>query len=29
MAPASVNGVMMISWLRADISWMPWSITVS
>ena len=29
IAPAKVNGVIMMSWFRADISWMPWSITVS
>ena len=29
IAPARVNGVMTMHWLRADISWMPWSITVS
>ena len=29
MAPASVNGVMTMTWLLADISWMPCSITVS
>ena len=29
VAEAKVKGVIMISWLRADISWMPWSITVS
>ena len=29
MAPASVNGVKMMIWLRADISMMPCSIGVS
>ena len=29
IAPASVNGVMTTTWLRDDISRMPWSIGVS
>ena len=29
IAPARVNGVMQMTWFRADISRMPWSIGVS